>query len=286
MFKVGSNMSKTASSLHPFLDSTSLMELLTENKIIPLQSNVFKTLQQMMKSSKDDHELHGLSIRTYKGVTIYNCHHIKDNHVKDSTMKHEPFTIHCNRAYKCDKVAMGKTRPVFNFIEVNYEDGCSYCQVMAIVEISVAVEGVKKQQYLVIARLEHQQKNKSPLPFGLYGYENRGKAIDVIPIESAFRPCIAYAYHESGRTVAFAADLHVGDLYFVIPYDRFGKTTNTNWPQHGKESLISQYDVDERVSMKTSSFPMYASIQIQQEQLHEVESLLRTQEDIMLQKRS
>jgi len=260
-------MSEKASSVHEFLDASRLVQILSSTKSIT--SHVFSNMQSIMKSNEETHQKYGLLIKTYKGVTIYNRHHIKD-----SKAENEPFTLHCNATYKVGKEAVDyETRPVFSFIEVNYtsghDQGCSYCQVLAIVEISLEKamkedESIRRQQYLVVARMSYRPSG-SPLPFGLYGYESQGNAIDLIPIGSAFRPCIAYRYYPRPNVVTFITDA----LYFVIPYDRFGKTTNTNWKKHGRESVISQYAIDERTSMKTTSFPMYATIQQQQNQMRD-----------------
>lgn len=203
-----------------------------------IQSAKFKTMQRRI--GKED-----LIIKTYKGVTIFNSHHVTDEITNEAT-KNERFTLHCNGSYKTEKVAISQTKPVYSFIEVKYSSGeCSYCQVMAIVRL---VHGDDEEILLIVCRLELLQI--SPLAYPLYRYEcvenktlSTGYQLccDVISVGSEFRPCIAHRYDLRASAVSSKIDRFRGTYqFFVIPYDRVGKTPNTNWPSDTPKDLYSR----------------------------------------------
>lgn len=217
--------------LHKLLTVKQLMYLLATTTSIA--SHVFRLNQASFHSRG-----YLFTILLYRGVNVYNSHHVTDDHLKNET-----FTIHCNNGYSLKKkVTDIEEKSVFSFIEVQYFDNtCSYCRVMAIVDIAITVKGKPlNQQYLIVCRLAIASV-ASPLPFRLFTYEVMDTSsggfelcLDVISIGSAFRPCIAHSYEPNVSRGQFQTMTNKDkfchqNMFFVIPYDRLGKSPNTNW---------------------------------------------------------
>lgn len=235
-------------NLHDLLSVKQVIDILKTTKAIA--SPIFRVIQDYFTRPNL------FTIHLYRGVNIYNSHHKTDD-----CLKNETFTIHCDRNYPVRKASVDESKPVFSFVEVKYVDGCSYCRVMAIVDITVKESfPVVTQQFLIVCRLTRTDVD-SPLPFSLYTYEiQTGRSgfqlcLDLISVGSAFRPCIAHPYEPSGSTEGMTkrGKFQHQHMFFVIPYDRVGKTPNTNWPS---DDIANVYSEDARTGL---SLPLMAT---------------------------
>jgi len=224
---------RTVSSVHKLLlNNLKFLTLLSRTRAI--QSEVFKVMQEIIVRQAG----HGLVIKTHKGVSIFNCHHMTDDNTN------ERFILHCNERYKEKKLGE-RLVPIYSFIEVKYHGNkCSYCRVMAIVSLT---HGEHKEILLIVCRLE--QVLHSPLAYPLYRYEcvetrdDLGYELccDVISVGSEFRPCIAQPYKQRPiRCVSAIQTIRADNQFFVIPYDRVGKTPNSQWPSDSPKEIYSR----------------------------------------------
>lgn len=233
-------------SIHETLDATDIITLFIDNK-----TKLGPT--QHILAKPELHILCNLSVKLFKGIVISNNYHMSDDQSQPI-----PFTLHCNRLYKINKVTNSSSISVFSFIEVLYSDGPTYCQVAAIVQIGFSEDARRTNvqqntEYLIVMRLQ-RARSQSPLPFGLFSHERRQDGItlcyDIILADGAFRPCIAYPY-----LLTHARK----QQFFIVPYDRIGKVPNPCWPKPHHEERYMLYEEDARVGVKSSSFPLFTT---------------------------
>jgi hypothetical protein len=283
---------KNPSSLHGFLNSEQLMELVVDPKNTLLEeSEMFRAMQRIIV---EDPSNPNLSIKLYKGVNIYNEHH-----VSDESGTNETFTLHCNQKYRRDKASSVQhgpqtTKSNFSFVEVYY--GCdkatAYGRVMAIVEISFTDEesGLQTVQFLIVNQLTLNNGIKSPLlfPLATYAFHPKQKncymqhCFDFVDLGDKFRPVFGrpflyrtgkYVQNQTHSTVERRIENEHKFIqtyqFFIIPYDRVGKTPSKEvWPQVSGESIYKG-----KVDAMQSEFPLYSSAMEQRAMLIRLDRL-------------
>ena len=286
--------------LHGFLDPDKLMNFIARDKTV--DSEVFKVMQKAIRAINTMHHSvlgHHLTVKLFKGVNIYNEHHISDENGS-----YETFMLHCDRTYPRDKQSPSgeeeekratepdkqgtpdpqlrrarATKPVFSFIEVYYEDAPAYARVMAIIELTL---GTGKIEFLVVNQLIVTKQ--SPLLFPMCTYAihptpQMQHCFDIVLLAGKFRPVFGrpFLYRKGGNVlVTMSHDTIEKPIsnkvkfletykFFIIPYERVGKTpSNEIWADVAGNEVYN----DKRDSQ---GFPLYATLQQQSETLKSLE---------------